>query len=656
MLKIIYRSLLFIAALAFAHNRPFAQTTKSESVSIENKKKIPASVFFSIPEKTMVTISPDGSYLAYLAPFKETLNLFVEPVNGGTPVRLSMQAGNPVEAYQWASEDMICFQAASGDFNTRSVYAAQIFTPESAKMISGESMDARLLEMNAVSSGPYHFMQKSTGPGGYDLCNFNFDQGIFTTVFSGQEFGIFQYFVGFDGGRMVALENIGKMNRLLYLESQWGGKKVLEYPAERTFIPVAFDSDNKTSLLVISNVNRKHNALVSIDYIKGVENKILLEQPGADVVRTHNNLGSTHVLEVELMGEKLQIKTVSSLYDPIRAEIVSKLEPKSSFVLDCVDRKENNFIIHTVGARIAPSYYRYNVPNKELKLISNTNRDLIPAYLSEISTTKFVNRQGTDVKASIVTPHSGSIQAPVVIYLPESPEMKVLPEFNPDIQFLANSGFIVWILDFAGNENYGQLLSDGNVAGWAQLLGEDLIDAAKHLIKQGMAHPDKVSILAQGLSGPIATHAMAAEPQLFNSAVYVNAVHDFNAFFKEPNALARDPHPMIALLKFNNSLAEYANLVNGGIQVKQPMLFVTSNYDECFPSQQSSDAAVVSAKSGNAPEILAVDDAHEIFRMDNKVIVWDGIVEFLRRQHSNKSTKTGGNERPIPDRNSMERK
>jgi dipeptidyl aminopeptidase/acylaminoacyl peptidase len=649
------RPLVVLFILVFSQMFAMAQTVKSESVVLENKKRIPASVFFAQPGRTMVTISPDGLYLAYLAPFKETLNLFVEPVNGGTPVRLSMQSGNPVECYQWASEEVICFQLASADFNTKAVFAAQISAPEDARMISTESMDARLIHMNAVSAGAFHFMQKSPDSSGFDLVNFNFEFGALTTVNSGKGSGIYQYFVGYDGGRTVALESAGVMNRLLFVEGQGRLKKVMEYPATNTFIPVAFDLDNKTSILAISDINRKNAALVRLDYLNGNMSKVLLEEENYDVVKTHNNLGSTNVLEVELMGEKMQVKAFNSAYEKIREEIAAKIENKAPFVLDCVDRKGNNFIVHTFGPRHAPVYYRYNAPNKELKLVANTNRDLVPLYLADMNPAKFVNRDGNEVAGAIVRPHAGSIQAPVVIYLPESPEKKVLNEYNPEIQFLVNSGFVVWVVDYMGNDLCREKLSVGDGAAWAQLMRDDLIDVAKYLIQQGTAHPDKISIFAQGLAGPMVASALITQPDLFCSAVYSNAVFDYSGFFNGHTMMARDHSPVVELLKLNNSLASYPNVISGNMPIKQPLLFISSNYDECFSAQQSNEAAVALARTGNTPEIIAVEDGHDIFREENKIIVWDGVVDFLKRNHKEKSNN-GGSDRVVPDRNATDRK
>ena len=43
-------------------------------------KNIPLEDFFKNPEKTAYSLSPDGNYLAFLAPYKDRKNIFVQKI------------------------------------------------------------------------------------------------------------------------------------------------------------------------------------------------------------------------------------------------------------------------------------------------------------------------------------------------------------------------------------------------------------------------------------------------------------------------------------------------------------------------------------------------------------------------------------------------
>jgi hypothetical protein len=635
-----------------------AQDVKSESFLLDQKKSIPPSVFFAIPQKTAVTVSPDGRYLAYLAPYKETLNLFVEPIGGGEPLRLSAQSIQPVEDYQWANDETICYQVSSSDFTIKSIYASRISDPENRIMISGDGMDARLLRMNAVGMGVFHFMQKAPSKGGYDLCYADMIHGTISVAYSGEGSAIYDYFVGFDGGRTIALDLVENEIRLLNLEGPGRMQKVSFFPADRIFIPVAFDADNKSGIIAISNVQRSNAVLVSYDFQKGKEIKVIAEVPNCSILRTNNNLGSSKVLEVEYFGSKTGVKPIDPNYEKVRTEIASKLSDKTQFVLDNVDRQGNFFIIHTVGARVAPFYYKYNAANKELKEIVKTNRDLTPIYLTDITQTSFVNRDGKEVKASVLLPHSGSKQAPVVIYIPQDPGFSIYEQYNPELQLLANKGFVVWVVHFKGNSDNASKLIAGDLSAWTEAFTKDLIDAAKHLVTTGIAHPDKISLIANGFAGPFAMRAMSLEPDLFLSGVFMNAVFDMKAFLSSNSGIARNPDQTWVLIKNGSNqfegLGSFGNVISGSVTVKQPLLFAFANYDEYFPSSQSNDASVALAKMGNAPEIVSVDDGHDLHVIDNKIHFWESTIEFLNRKMSDvRSTKTS---EPIPNRDDVRRR
>jgi hypothetical protein len=101
-------------------------------------------------------------------------------------------------------------------------------------------------------------------------------------------------------------------------------------------------------------------------------------------------------------------------------------------------------------------------------------------------------------------------------------------------------------------------------------------------------------------------------------------------------------------------LGSFGNVISSSVTVKQPLLFAFANYDEYFPSSQSNDASVALAKMGNAPEIVSVDDGHDLHVIDNKIHFWESTIEFLNRKMSDvRSTKTS---EPIPNRDDVRRR
>ncbi len=73
-------------------------------------REIPISDFFKTPEKSAFKISPDGKYISYLKPYKDTRNLFIQSLADGKEQMATSFTDNPVRGdYLWTYNDQIVF-------------------------------------------------------------------------------------------------------------------------------------------------------------------------------------------------------------------------------------------------------------------------------------------------------------------------------------------------------------------------------------------------------------------------------------------------------------------------------------------------------------------------------------------------------------------
>ena len=70
---------------------------------------IPLRDFFRNSERTGFRLSDDGQWVAYLAPYKSRMNVFVQPRAGGTPVRITEETERDIAGYFWKGDDHIVY-------------------------------------------------------------------------------------------------------------------------------------------------------------------------------------------------------------------------------------------------------------------------------------------------------------------------------------------------------------------------------------------------------------------------------------------------------------------------------------------------------------------------------------------------------------------
>ena len=106
---------------------------------------IPRKVFFGNPDKESVQISPDGAYIAYLAPRDGVLNVWVAPredLSAAHPV--TEDTGRGIRSYMWAytSSHILHIQDKDGDENWR-LYSVDLASTESKDLTPYEDVQTQ---------------------------------------------------------------------------------------------------------------------------------------------------------------------------------------------------------------------------------------------------------------------------------------------------------------------------------------------------------------------------------------------------------------------------------------------------------------------------------------------------------------------------------
>jgi hypothetical protein len=81
-------------------------------------RPIPLEDFFRNPERTNYQLSPDGTHVAYLAPWNTRLNIQVQRIDETSPVRVTSATARDIAGYIWKGNDhLIYVQDQGGDEN-----------------------------------------------------------------------------------------------------------------------------------------------------------------------------------------------------------------------------------------------------------------------------------------------------------------------------------------------------------------------------------------------------------------------------------------------------------------------------------------------------------------------------------------------------------
>src|SRR2546423_14369235 len=82
---------------------------------------IPRRVLFGNPDRVQARISPDGTWLAWIAPVNDVLNVWVGPAEGGEGKPVTDDRDRGIRAFMWAHDNrhILYPQDKGGDENWR---------------------------------------------------------------------------------------------------------------------------------------------------------------------------------------------------------------------------------------------------------------------------------------------------------------------------------------------------------------------------------------------------------------------------------------------------------------------------------------------------------------------------------------------------------
>src|SRR5216110_20393 len=70
---------------------------------------IPVRDFFRHPERGYFRISPDGKTLAFMQPYERRMNIYVQPLGGGEPVRLTSETARDIPDHFWKGPERLVY-------------------------------------------------------------------------------------------------------------------------------------------------------------------------------------------------------------------------------------------------------------------------------------------------------------------------------------------------------------------------------------------------------------------------------------------------------------------------------------------------------------------------------------------------------------------
>ena len=492
----------------------------------EKSTLIPRRLFFGNPDKASPQISPTGTHLGFLAPVDGVLNVWVAPADdpaAGKPV--TRDTGRGIRLYSWTyNGNQIAYLQDSGGDENWHIYTVNLDTDEVRDITPVDGAQARIQRDSPKHPGHMLVGLNDRDPELHDLYRIDLNSGERELI---QENDGFAWFVADDDFNVRFAARLTSDGGSEYLrkslDGEWEHSFFISMEDAVTTAPLEFDKSGQV-LYMEDSRGRDTAVLKSVDLITGVET-VLASDPRADVADTMIHPTEKTVQAVAFDYER---KTWKVLDDSLVGDLAF-LATVSRGDIEVISRTldDDCWIVAYLQDDGPVRYYRYLRGNKEARFLF-TNREALEGLpLAKVHPVVIPARDGLDLVCYYSLPldadpeQSGGVSQslPMTLLVHGGPWARDSWSYNPVYQLLANRGYAVLSVNFRGSTGFGKNFINAGNHEWGGKMHDDLVDAVKWAVGQGIADPDRVAILGGSYGGYATLVGITMTPEIFACGV-----------------------------------------------------------------------------------------------------------------------------------------
>ncbi len=595
--------------------------------------KIELQDFFRNSEKTAFKISPNGEYLAYMAPYENRMNIHVQKIGEQDIQMLTQETDRDIAGYFWVTDDRLLYLKDDGGDENFALYGVDR-NGENLIMLTDPGVKIQIID--DLEDIPEFVIIGSNKriPEIFDAYRLNVNTGE-QTLIAENPGNISTWMTDHNGKLRIASTTDGVNTTLMYRGTEEENfKPVLTTNFKESFNPQFFDFDNGSVVYGSSNLGRDKSAIVKFDMEKGEEIEELFSDDYNDVDGLGYSRKKKVITSARWYGEKAERHYFDSESEATYQDLQAKL-PGYEVAVTSVNKEENKYIVRTYSDKSRGAYYFYNKDSKALTKIAELSPWMNEEDMADMNPITYKSRDGLTIHGYLTLPKG--IEAknlPVVINPHGGPWARDYWGFNPEIQFLANRGYAVLQMNFRGSISYGREFWEASFKQWGQTMQDDVTDGANWLIEQGIADANRIAIYGGSYGGYATLAGLTFTPDLYACGIdYVGVSNLFTFMETIPPYWTQFLEMLYEMVGHPETDAEMLAAYSPSLQAERitAPLFIAQGANDPRVKKSESDQMVEAMKErGVDVEYLVKDnEGHGFHNEENRFEFYEAMERFL---------------------------
>ncbi|MGF1479533.1 MAG: S9 family peptidase [Cyanophyceae cyanobacterium] len=608
-------------------------TTATAQPETQLPPLIPREVLFGNPQRSSPKVSPDGKYLATIAPDdKNVLQVWLRLLGEENDRQLTQDRKRGIRAYFWtySPDQLIYLQDSDGDenfhlylVNVRSNLVRDLTPFQGVKAqvidLDPEFPDTILVGLNLANPQKFDVYRIDLNSGAVELAVDN--PGNIVSWTANAQFQI----------RAAVAATPDGGSDLLYRESSQGPWETLRHwgPDDEGGA-VLFSEDGQT-LYIIGSHDANAQRLLALD-LKTKAESIVAADDQYDVGGVVVHPTARRIQAVSFYRERLEWQLLD---DDIAADLEAIAHfRRGQYSITSRDLADRNWIVSYLTDDGPVYYTHYSRDSRTSTLLFSNRPELEDLPLATMEPIAYEARDGLTIHGYLTKPVGGDAPYPTVLLVHGGPWARDIWGYSPSVQWLANRGYAVLQVNFRGSTGYGKNFVNAGNRQWAATMHDDLIDGVNWIANQGIADPDKVAIMGGSYGGYATLVGLTFTPDVFACGVDIVGPSNLITLMQSIPPYWK---PLMAMFQHRvGNLEQEAEFLKSRSplffvdRIQKPLL-IGQGANDPRVKQAESEQIVAAMESANKPVqyVLYTDEGHGFARPENRLHFYAVAEEFL---------------------------
>jgi dipeptidyl aminopeptidase/acylaminoacyl peptidase len=604
-------------------------------------------LLFGDPEISGAQLSPDGQFIAFLKPWKETRNIWVkktsEPFSSAR--LMTTETARPVAGFVWTRDaKFIAYVKDTGGDENFNVYAVD------------------------PNAGP---APGSDAPPSRDLTHL---RGVRVMLFSAPKTDPDVLYIGLNdrdkswhdlyklqissGERVLIRKNTDRIAgwifdlagnlRLAQRVQDSGDQEILRVEADG-FVPiytcnvfetcdvVQFHRDGRRAYIQTNKGDLDLLTLALLDPATGQVETVESDPLGrVDLEGAWFSEDTDELIATRYSDDRDRRYFKDPAFEADYRWLEAKF-PGQEISVGSGTRDEGQWLITVHGDTEPGDTYWFDRKTRDLSFQYKIREKLPREALAPMQAVRYPSSDGLEIPAYLTLPKGAEARAlPALMLVHGGPWARDEWGYNALAQFFANRGYPVFMPNFRGSTGFGKKFLNAGNAEWGVKMQDDITWGVNYLVDRGIADPKRVGILGGSYGGYAVLAGVAFTPDLYRAAVDIVGPSNLMTLLDSlPPYWEAGRKIMYARMADPDTPAgkqwlEERSPLYSAEKIKTPLMVVQGANDPRVNRREAEQIVIALRDRGFPVEyILAPDEGHGFARPVNNLAMYMAVEKFL---------------------------